>query len=242
MRTLVRHLLLAVFLSGLIALVEPWVEMTIYTAQLASRPAPASLPIPVDRVRVNALRDSWHAARTAGRRHEGVDIFAPKGTPVRSTTEGVVARIGNSRLGGLVVWVIGPGGHRHYYAHLDRVAGIHRGQRIEAGTLLGYVGNTGNARGTPPHLHYGIYTGRGPINPFPLLRGGPTGRVVVAGAWRHDRRHREEHGPRTRTGGLKRIASAAGRALRRASGAAGGTPATPSVRRSSASANPCPSP
>lgn len=170
MGKLIRPFLLAVFLSGLIALIEPYLQMAIYTARLTSLPVPESLEIPVDRVRPDALRDSWHAARTAGRQHEGIDIFAPRGTPVRATTEGVIAHVGTSRLGGRVVWIIGPGGQRHYYAHLERFADVYRGQRIAPGDLLGYVGNTGNARGTPPHLHYGIYTVGGAINPFPLLR------------------------------------------------------------------------
>lgn len=78
-------------------------------------------------------------------------------------------RRGHNALGGNVVWVLGPGGQRHYYAHLDRFAHVPVGQRIEPGTVLGYVGNTGNARMTPPHLHYGIYGSAGAINPFPLL-------------------------------------------------------------------------
>lgn len=80
-------------------------------------------------------------------------------------------RRGVNRLGGKVVWVLGPGGQRHYYAHLDAWSVLRKGERIQAGTILGYVGNSGNARGTPPHLHYGIYTPSGPVNPYPLLRG-----------------------------------------------------------------------
>ena len=65
---------------------------------------------------------------------------------------------------------LGPGGDRHYYAHLNSVADIKIGQRVAPGDVLGTVGTTGNARGTPPHLHYGVYRrGEGAINPFPLL-------------------------------------------------------------------------
>jgi murein DD-endopeptidase MepM/ murein hydrolase activator NlpD len=64
---------------------------------------------------------------------------------------------------------MGPGGQRHYYAHLDRYSDVRRGQRIVIGDVLGYVGTTGNARGTPPHLHYGVYDSSGAINPYPLL-------------------------------------------------------------------------
>lgn len=159
-----------VLLLSLLPLVEPVLRLAIYAARLASLPAPERLIFPVDTARPGGLRDSWHAARQGGRRHEGIDIFAPHGTPVRATTEGIVARIGSNRLGGMVVWVIGPGGQRHYYAHLSRFADLRRGQRIAAGSVIGYVGNTGNARGTPPHLHYGIYVAGGAINPYPLLQ------------------------------------------------------------------------
>ena len=87
-----------------------------------------------------------------------------------SATEGIITRVGSNQLGGNVVWVMGPGRQMHYYAHLDRYAGVRAGDIIAAGTVLGYVGTTGNARGTPPHLHYGIYTARGAINPYPLLK------------------------------------------------------------------------
>lgn len=167
---MIRCFLAASLLSALFALLEPLLQTTLYTARLTTRPAPSRLAPPIVRNRPVALRDSWHAPRSGGRRHEGIDIFAPRGTPVLSTTEGVVAGIGSNRLGGTVVWVLGPGGQRHYYAHLARVSDIFRGQRIRSGTVLGYVGNTGNARGTPPHLHYGIYTRRGAINPYPLLK------------------------------------------------------------------------
>jgi peptidoglycan LD-endopeptidase LytH len=165
-----RYLLLAVLINLAIALTKPIIEAAAFRAVLISEVPTEFLPIPVDHVPGSALRNSWHAPRDTRRRHEGVDIFASRGTPVRSTTRGVVSRIGTNNLGGNVVWVLGPGGNRHYYAHLDQAANIRTGQRIDAGALLGFVGNTGNAKHTPPHLHYGIYTRTGPINPFPLLR------------------------------------------------------------------------
>ena len=170
MSTAIRNLLVAIFLTGAIALAEPYLEMALYSARLASLPTPQTLAMPVDGVSPQALRDTWHAPRSGRRRHEGIDIFAPRGTPVRSTTEGVILRVGTNRLGGRVVWVLGPGGQRHYYAHLARFADVFPGQRIAAAALLGYVGDTGNARGTPPHLHYGVYAVGRAVNPFPLLR------------------------------------------------------------------------
>ena len=104
--------------------------------------------------------------------HEGIDIFAPRGTPLVAAERAVVGRIGDGRLGGLKLWLRGESGADWYYAHLDGFApGLHNGQVVEAGELLGYVGNTGNAVGTPPHLHLEIHPGGGAaVNPYPLLK------------------------------------------------------------------------
>lgn len=80
---------------------------------------PSSLPIPVDRVKAHELKDTWGASRSSGRLHEGIDILAPRGTKVRSATPGLIADLRNNNLGGKVVWILGPGGAWHYYAHLD---------------------------------------------------------------------------------------------------------------------------
>ena len=171
MRLLLRSAVFAALLLGGYALLGPYLKQMLYAMRLASMPVPAALPVPVRGVAPRALRDTWHGARSEGRKHEGIDIFAKRGTAVLAATEGIVLRVGTNRLGGQVVWVLGPGGQRHYYAHLDRYAEIDNGQRVRAGTILGYVGTTGNAAGTPPHLHYGIYEAGGAINPYPLLRG-----------------------------------------------------------------------
>lgn len=104
--------------------------------------------------------------------HEGIDIFAARGTPLVATERGVVSRIGNGRLGGLKLWLRGESGADWYYAHLDGFApGLHNGLVVEAGELLGYVGNTGNAVGTPSHLHMQVHPNGGrPVNPYPLLK------------------------------------------------------------------------
>lgn len=169
--TFLRRLLIAAILLGLGYLALPWFALAIYAVRLSLMPAPVSVLVPVEKVERRVLRDTWHAARPPNRRHEGIDIFAKKGTPIIAATEGIVLRIGESALGGNVVWQLGPGGHYHYYAHLDRFADASVGDRVRAGGVLGYVGNTGNARTTPPHLHYGIYTSAGAINPYPLLAG-----------------------------------------------------------------------
>lgn len=130
-------------------------------------PAENSLPNPVPG---QGLTDTWGAARSQGRTHEGIDIFAPRGTPIQSTTQGIVSKVGNNNLGGRVVVVVGPGGAGHYYAHLEDYADIAPNDWVEAGDVIGYVGDSGNAKGTPPHLHYGIYINGSAVNPYPLIQ------------------------------------------------------------------------
>lgn len=139
-------------------------------ALLSMKEADAELIMPVEGIMKKQIADTWGAARSEGRSHSGQDIFAKRGTPVYSATEGYVLRVGENRLGGKVVFVYGAGGRRYYYAHLDRFApGLKAGDFVTTDTLIGYVGNTGNASGTPPHLHFGVYTGGGAVNPLPLL-------------------------------------------------------------------------
>jgi peptidoglycan LD-endopeptidase LytH len=137
--------------------------------RLDNEPPPSWLPVPVAGVRPSQLRDSWGDPRSGGRTHEGIDIFARRGTPVISATHGVVTTVHEQGLGGKSVTVRGPGRQSHYYAHLDDYGPHEVGDWVEAGDTLGYVGTTGNAQGGSPHLHYGIFTGGGAINPYPLL-------------------------------------------------------------------------
>lgn len=106
------------------------------------------------------------------RKHEGIDIFSPRGTPVVAAFPGRVRRVGNNRLGGKVVWLANSElGYSQYYAHLDSQI-VRSGQQVKQGDTLGLVGNTGNAITTSPHLHFGIYrSGRGAVDPFPFLQG-----------------------------------------------------------------------
>jgi murein DD-endopeptidase MepM/ murein hydrolase activator NlpD len=117
-----------------------------------------------------AIGSFWGNARDGGaRRHEGVDIFAPRGTPAVAATDGYITRTGESKLGGRVVWLADARGQHLYYAHLDKQL-VQPGQRVRAGDTLGLVGNTGNARTTAPHLHFGIYrAGSGAVDPWPFL-------------------------------------------------------------------------
>jgi len=132
--------------------------------------------MPVQGRYVSQVADTYRSARSGGRVHEGQDIFAPTGTPIYAATPGYVYRIGDNPLGGMTVTVVGAAGWRFYYAHLSGYAeDLEEGQFVDTNTLLGYVGNTGNARTTPPHLHLGVYTGTyescdwNAIDPLPFL-------------------------------------------------------------------------
>src|SRR5690606_2218594 len=105
-----------------------------------------------------------------GRQHEGIDIFAARHTPVVAAADGVVGRVGNNRLGGKVVWLRPKNRPVNlYYAHLDSQL-VTFGQVVNEGDTLGLMGNTGNARTTPPHLHFGVYGPAGAVDPLPFIR------------------------------------------------------------------------
>ena len=138
--------------------------------KLYSQEPDTRLAMPLEDVRKKEIADTWQAARGENRKHEGQDIFAPRGTPILSATSGYIYNVGENNLGGQTVSVISKGGRIYYYAHLDSYArGIQIGDRVTTRTVLGYVGTTGNAQGTPPHLHFGVYTSSGAINPLPML-------------------------------------------------------------------------
>lgn len=132
----------------------------------------AQLAFPVDGHDERAIGSAFGADRDGGRRsHHGVDIFAPRGTPVVASAAGVVSRVQVTNLGGKVVWLRDPARNAsHYFAHLDSQA-VRPGDEVAPGDTVGFVGNTGNARSTPPHLHFGLYRrGEGPVDPAPFLR------------------------------------------------------------------------
>lgn len=128
----------------------------------------ASLRFPVAGVDSRAIRSFFGAPRDGGsREHHGVDIFAPRGTPAVAAADGIITRVREGGLGGKVVWLQDGYGQHLYYAHLDSQL-VRPGMRVSVGDTVGLVGNTGNARTTPPHLHFGIYQ-RGPTDPFPFI-------------------------------------------------------------------------
>jgi murein DD-endopeptidase MepM/ murein hydrolase activator NlpD len=159
-------------------------EAALEAAATALTATPAELPgfvFPV--AGPTSFISSFGFCRDGCRRsHQGNDLFAARGTPVVAVEDGWVERVGTNRLGGLIVWTRGRSGYRYYYAHLAEFAPIVAGQEIVAGTVVGTVGDTGNARGTPPHLHFEIHPPgtNGAIDPYPILVQAP--RVTVNAA------------------------------------------------------------
>lgn len=144
--------------------IAKWQQLSLLQQDL---PTENSLPSPLSQ---QNLSDTWGAARSQGRTHEGIDIFAARGTPIQATTAGIVSKVGENTLGGRVVVIVGPGGAGHHYAHLEEYADIAPNDWVDAGDIIGYVGDSGNAKGTPPHVHYGIYIQGNAVNPYPLLQ------------------------------------------------------------------------
>ena len=125
----------------------------------------------------------WGAVRDGGRRrHEGIDIFAKKGTPVVAISDGIIVSKGSTPRGGKVLW-LRSSSHAvtAYYAHLDQHK-VKSGQFVRKGQVIGTVGNTGNAKYTPSHLHFGIYKLTGAVNPLPYVKNSK--KIVVPSASR----------------------------------------------------------
>lgn len=142
------------------------------------------LAVPVNGVRRQDLRDSWGDPRENGlREHHGADLMAPANTPVTAAAPGTVEKLWVSAAGGTTVYVRAPARNwTYYYAHLSGYApGLHEGQSVRTGDLLGYVGDTGNAGVGNFHLHFGLthttpdqhwYEGTD-VDPYPYLAGKP---------------------------------------------------------------------
>jgi murein DD-endopeptidase MepM/ murein hydrolase activator NlpD len=167
--------------SGNIVAVEPKNAPPVEIAQQVVV-GPAGLAIPVVGVKASDLVDTYDAARGSGRRHDANDIMAPEGTPVIAAADGTIEKLFFSHGGGGITiyeratdpkW-------QYYYAHLSAYApGLHEGQQVKRGQVIGRVGHTGDASPSGPHLHFAINSmGPGqrwwqgtPINPYPLLAG-----------------------------------------------------------------------
>jgi murein DD-endopeptidase MepM/ murein hydrolase activator NlpD len=119
------------------------------------------------------IGQGWGAPRDGGhRRHQGIDLLAPAGTPVVAVASGRIIRVSNLDVGrgGISLWLHDRRGTAYYYAHNQHNL-VHLGQRVRAGQVIAQVGATGNARGGPPHLHFEIHPGGGPpVSPDAVVR------------------------------------------------------------------------
>lgn len=147
----------------------------------AAVPVADQLLIPVAGIKASALKDTFNDARGSERRHEAIDIAAPKGTQVFAVADGKLVKLFNSKPGGLTVYQFDTSERfAYYYAHLDRYAAdLKEGMTLKRGDLVGYVGTSGNADPKTPHLHFATFElgpqkqwwKGSPINPYPLLGG-----------------------------------------------------------------------
>jgi murein DD-endopeptidase MepM/ murein hydrolase activator NlpD len=117
------------------------------------------LTIPVEGIEASDLAGSFDDERSGGRRHEAMDILAPRNTPVLAVEDGRIARLFESKAGGLTIYQFDPTAtYAYYYAHLERYAkGLTDGDRVRRGQVIGYVGTTGNAPPGTPHLHFAVF-------------------------------------------------------------------------------------
>jgi murein DD-endopeptidase MepM/ murein hydrolase activator NlpD len=187
---------------------EPVAERVVAGAEMAEGDylRARQLMVPVAGVEPHRVRDTFHAPRDGGARsHRAVDIMAPRGTPVLAADDGRVLRVSENRLGGRTIYVIDLAERFvYYYAHLDRYRdGLRAGMRLARGEVIGYVGSTGNASASAPHLHFQAmryrperYWDGEPVNPLPYLAitGRPAeGAAVTANEQDQQREERRDH-------------------------------------------------
>ena len=118
-----------------------------------------------------SFSDDWGDPRSGGRTHEGTDLIAPYGAPLVAIENGVIDQASDvdEGLGGITIWLRGDSGNRYFYAH-NSVNAAHVGDRVAVGQVIGYIGDTGNARNSVPHLHFEIHPGGGEaVNPYPTV-------------------------------------------------------------------------
>jgi murein DD-endopeptidase MepM/ murein hydrolase activator NlpD len=150
------------------------------TRSLSGGESPSSLlPVPVEGISREQLRDTYNQSRSQGRTHHAIDIHAPRGTPVIAVVDGTIRKLHSGARGGLAIYLMDEDGRtRYYYAHLDGYAqGLYEGQRVQRGEVIGYVGDTGNASPGDYHLHFSVAVLDSPgrwwegenLNPYDLL-------------------------------------------------------------------------
>jgi murein DD-endopeptidase MepM/ murein hydrolase activator NlpD len=170
--------------SGPVVTVQPANAPPVVVAQQV-QVAPSGLALPVVGVKPDQLQDTFDDARSAGRRHDAIDIMAAEGTPVIAAADGTIEKFFNSARGGLTIYERSPDQKwMYYYAHLSAYApGVAEGQQVKRGQVIARVGHTGDASAAGPHLHFAInsmapgerwWDGTA-INPYPLLAGKKAG-------------------------------------------------------------------
>ncbi|RYD97231.1 MAG: M23 family metallopeptidase [Sphingobacteriales bacterium] len=163
------------FLPALLALATLTFSFTTKPTKKAAHKATASSRV-VFPVAGNGsrIKDKWGASRGGGvRLHKGIDIHARKGTPVVALADGIITERAVMPVGGKTLWLHPAGASwTAYYAHLDKQF-VREGQHVKKGQVIGTVGNTGNARSTPPHLHFGVKRDAHWVNPLPYVKGAP---------------------------------------------------------------------
>ncbi|MBP3192896.1 M23 family metallopeptidase [Natronogracilivirga saccharolytica] len=167
-------LYLSVFL--LISYVFIPAEWIIIYRNLSANNYASDIIIPVSDLVKENIENTWGAPRQGDRTHQGIDLFASRGTTVVSAIDGVILISGRNTLGGNIVRILGDDRRIYYYAHLQSYLDFERGQPVSQGQTIGFVGNTGNAVSTPPHLHFEIMVisrlfplRTKNINPYPEL-------------------------------------------------------------------------
>lgn len=164
----------------LILILQP--ELLVAVSYSLSVVAEPSLAFPVPGNTGKKVGSFWGDQRDGGaRKHEGIDIFDRFRTPLIAAEDGIVTRVGENGLGGKVIW-LSPAGKSYnvYYAHLDEQFAESM-QRVKKGDTIGLMGNTGNAKHTPAHLHFGIYTRKGAVDPLPFIQQVPQKTETVKG-------------------------------------------------------------
>jgi murein DD-endopeptidase MepM/ murein hydrolase activator NlpD len=142
---------------------ESWIILTCHSKNEQRKQKPTS---PIKRDSSLEVEDTFGKDRPGGRVHEGIDIVAPKGTPVVCCVSGVILFVGRDVIGGNVVKILGDDKRIYYYAHLSQALYFDLASEVETGQVVGFVGNTGNAIFTPPHLHFEILE---VLWPIPLI-------------------------------------------------------------------------
>ena len=138
------------------------------SAQAATPKRSAGIACPVGAG--HQITNSYGDSRGGGRRHQGVDIMAPYGTPIYATEDGRIVRAYSNRRGGLSIYLEAASGVHYFYAH-QSVNLVSSGQSVTAGQLIGRVGTSGNAASTAPHLHFEkLLAGRNSVDPYRLVR------------------------------------------------------------------------